>query len=1023
MTLYATAESSIEALANSTAAAEDVLAARSGPTPPKAHDEYRCWSDLKKEIADVSKHLKIARSTLTSASKALKNLEPEETSLLRERHSTLRTMASGHMSRVGAPCEAVSEVRTIPKDSCEEAMMDVIQYAAPPECFTNLYEEVRNGHAAWPDWICSPEAAVLPERDLLGMCPGGKPHLLAEELKKRKETRCFCSICIINGRLTPIQPQIVKLRGQVADARDVIREAAPVLRRARKALKRLRKGDDDNSLEEKGDPVFSNEGYEPEDEEAFIAQRIAQQEWGRLQSTLRVEDFPLRIAFLDKSGSMGCDEVTYDALQLGLHNCLHPTAGATLTFLFAGPGETQIVLRRPSDPPVEFNVELGCATWFNEPIMRTLTFLAPVLEALDVQQWIVRNGMPPVQVLCMTDGFDNCSPSNLNTLTGLVNELKEITGPASGEQLYMPIAGPVSKHKALLDEKNKKIPVWMAWIAVGIGGQMMLKSKTPKEVCIIDAVAVPRLRELDAHPGGNDVEKQHSSDEHHDESSSKGAQQATVASRARKRMSAIQSGQVCDAVDAAEASRPSWSIGHRVRVRAPEPGRAPKSATVLRVVQEEAQPLQYELLFDDESQATVAESQLCGAPACITPLIRVRKDTGVRIRGAEGSFGMLSRTAEPDMQRLQVLSVVKLVTSDLAAVMGSQDPKTGKVSLEGAVAAANAGAEEIDEQVAEALEAQLSEAREATNVTSVVEMPPCDPTQALLDALMKVGSSAARMLPEDRVVAQRLVAAGMEMMMYGGSLMPNHLVDQLGHFADIMQERATRRMKTEPEEIEAWYKELSGPLQTLLLTLSNLDMIETRQTPDGEILQARHEARLCFAMLRRFFEPGATRSGVEDALRRCVNRCQRLRPALRASITKTDLPNLPSPPQRQGSKESAQTVCGDDFRPPSEVRRRSKPRPPASCGTSTWSPQAANSGFFQHAPASPASCVSQRGSLPGLDFLHASAGQRAGSSSMCFGESFSPGGFTRNTSTSAAISRLRSRSLGATGMRMITPVR
>eukprot|EP00931_Biecheleriopsis_adriatica_P009443 TRINITY_DN110514_c0_g1_i1.p1 TRINITY_DN110514_c0_g1~~TRINITY_DN110514_c0_g1_i1.p1 ORF type:complete len:1030 (-),score=184.62 TRINITY_DN110514_c0_g1_i1:127-3216(-) len=1009
------------------AEAEALLERRSSGSPPSAKEEHSCWVDLKKCLGRTSGDLRKARSLLSSSTKELSRLEPDERSLVVERDSTLRSMASGHMSRVGAPSQAVSAVRTADTTKHEAGMMSVIQLGAEAEYFTSLYEEVRNGATAWEDWVCPPEAVTLPDKDLLGMCPGGKPHLSKEQLKARKSTRCYCSICQVDARLQTIRPQINKLRRNIAEARERIRTVTPGHRDAKRVLKRLRKGEDDD--EEREDPVFCNEGFEPEDEEMALAHCTAQQEWSRLQSTLRVEDFPLRVAFLDKSASMGFDEVTYDALQLGLHNCLHPTTGATLTILFAGPGETQILLRRPGDPPMTFDMELGSSTWFNEPILRTLTILAPLVEALDTQQWMMQTGVPPVQVLCMTDGFDNRSPSNLSTLGGLVQELKEIRGPVSGEKLYVPIASPVSKHKGLLDATNTKIPVWMAWIATGMGGQALLQSKTPKEVCIIDAVAAPRLREPAALPDCNEGGRDDKASEGDVENSTsrqggQGAHRSTVASTARKRVSALQSASsLADALEAAETSKPSWNVGQRVRVRATEPGRAPKSALVLRLVQEEeGQPAQYELLFDDESQEVVAESQLCGSPAEIKPLVGVRKGAaGVRVRGQNQNCGMLARTSEPDMQRLQVLSVVKNATSDLAAVMGGKkNPKTGSISLEDAVAAAN-GSAEIGEDVAAALENQLVEAQEFAKLSTPPESPPCDPTQALLDTLLKVGSSAARMLPEDRLVAQRLLAAGMEMMMFGGSLMPDHLVDQLGHFADIAQEKATRRMKPEPEELEAWYRELSGPLRTLLRSLVNLHMVESRQTPEGEVLQAIPDARPGFVVLRRFFEPSTTRSGVEDAIRRCVNRCQRLRPALRASITKVDsspfFPQGPHSKAKEGRRSAADIV----------VHR--KPSSPA-CSTSTRLPYlsspASSSSHFSSSASTFESPDARQNSQEGLTFTRTAASRRSNSSSSSSrsGESFSPAHFGGRTSLADSSSpRPRSSSLAASGLRLISPGR
>merc|ERR1719316_2013244 len=153
-----------------------------------------------------------------------------------------------------------------------------------------------------------------------------------------------------------------------------------------------------------------------------------------------------------------------------------------------------MVLRRPGDAPLSFELELGCATWFNEPILRTLRFLAPLVEQLDTQAWMQRYGEPPLQVLCLTDGQDNASPEEVSSLHGLVRELKEIVGPVTRERLYLPIPGPLKKHTALLEDGNKQVPVWLAWIVCGMGGQALLGSKVPKEICMVDAIAVPQLR-------------------------------------------------------------------------------------------------------------------------------------------------------------------------------------------------------------------------------------------------------------------------------------------------------------------------------------------------------------------------------------------------------------------------------------------------------------------------------------------------------------------------------------------------
>ena len=48
--------------------------------------------------------------------------------------------------------------------------------------------------------------------------------------------------------------------------------------------------------------------------------------------------------------------------------------------------QTQIVLRRPSDPPLKtFEVTLGDSTWVNEPVFTTLKIVASVISAIDTQ--------------------------------------------------------------------------------------------------------------------------------------------------------------------------------------------------------------------------------------------------------------------------------------------------------------------------------------------------------------------------------------------------------------------------------------------------------------------------------------------------------------------------------------------------------------------------------------------------------------------------------------------------------------
>jgi len=120
--------------------------------------------------------------------------------------------------------------------------------------------------------------------------------------------------------------------------------------------------------------------------------------------TLAVHDelFPIKIYFLDKSGSMGCNEFSKHALSLASVNAMDPEQGSNLVFFLAAPGDTQVFYRRPGDEPMAQEEappgRLGSATWFNEPVLRTLLFIAAYVEELDVEAWsATHRGVPPVQ--------------------------------------------------------------------------------------------------------------------------------------------------------------------------------------------------------------------------------------------------------------------------------------------------------------------------------------------------------------------------------------------------------------------------------------------------------------------------------------------------------------------------------------------------------------------------------------------------------------------------------------------------
>jgi hypothetical protein len=220
---------------------------------------------------------------------------------------------------------------------------------------------------------------------------------------------------------------------------------------------------------------------------------------------LTLNDFPLRLFFLDKSASMRFDAFTYRALGLATLNALSPNRGSSLTFMLSAPGETQVFFRRPSDPPLDLSIQLGSATWVNEPVLQILQAMAPKLDALNVATWSRTHGEPPLQVVCITDGEDNCSPGELRSLHGLVEAIKEITGPQSNLQMYRPMSDPqeVCRKDDITGSNATQVPVWLCWVAMGSAGQQFLKAARdcPKEIALVDAVnpgaicpaGVPRL--------------------------------------------------------------------------------------------------------------------------------------------------------------------------------------------------------------------------------------------------------------------------------------------------------------------------------------------------------------------------------------------------------------------------------------------------------------------------------------------------------------------------------------------------
>lgn len=143
-----------------------------------------------------------------------------------------------------------------------------------------------------------------------------------------------------------------------------------------------------------------------------------------------------------------------------------------------------------------------------------------------------------------------------------------------------------------------------------------------------------------------------------------------------------------------------------------------------------------------------------------------------------------------------------------------------------------------------------------------------------------MGRSSARLIPEDRLVAQRFICVGLEMLLSGGSVMPAHVSDQLGSFVGVMEANSKRRLPNRgDDELEAWQRHVSKPLESLLRHLMRKGLLEREINVDGETCSASQEALPCLTSIWRYIDPSSNRSGFEDALRRAVNRFQRSRPS------------------------------------------------------------------------------------------------------------------------------------------------
>mmetsp|Transcript_17354 Transcript_17354/g.20818 ORF Transcript_17354/g.20818 Transcript_17354/m.20818 type:complete len:1018 (+) Transcript_17354:409-3462(+) len=778
------------------------------------------YSAMKSSLKDFKHALLVSRRELKPLQAEARRLRDEQGALHNLATSSLNTMAANNLRRVGALPEAVEVVRFGGIDD-QELLLESATEGALADAFNNLFQVIEPQLTPpVQEWVCTAEAASVPERDLLGMCPGSKQHLTPELMKAARRERCWCDFCSYSAKAQKMGRAVQEAGKRVEDCKSDIHENADGRSEAAMLLRTVRgTGEEEEEAETGWDPVFSRSQWstvptsednsqsgsgtpggveEPggnDDELMKMMTAQADEEWTRVLTTIGPEDLPLRVCFLDKSASMACDNTTLEMLHMGVQSCMNPVRGSCLTFLLAGPGETEVVFRRSSDGAAQsLSVNLGCSTWVNEPVARALTLLAPVwsrnCSMVEFHNYIATYNEPPLQVLCMTDGLDNRSPSNLSNYTGLVEAVRAILHPESagahaGEPVYLPLRGGAGESVATITEElrasnSPQIPLWLCWIACGLGSQRLLDkvATAPPELVFVDAVVVPSFDDTVDVPTTALPAPPLTSRNKENVAAARGPTHlnSTATSRARERASKVLGNGSAKAVQSMSSST-GWGVGHRVKYISDltDRGRAPEFGTVLKVMKispkteeingevnlsdsddsdAETPQIHYTLLPDkSEVEITLHSSHIMGAPSASESLLKKNKNDTNNSKfssrlGAlvNTSYGALSRTATAKQQRLQALRVLDIATTDLGALLrtgpapapappstdnnpngrtstrsGSdgnqqQSSSCGILSLEEAMRRVNDGSEDVDTTDAAHLEETVREANKGVMI-------------------------------------------------------------------------------------------------------------------------------------------------------------------------------------------------------------------------------------------------------------------------------------------------------------------
>ena len=692
----------------------------------------------------------------------------------------LLVMASNNLTRVNCsskdairsvrfgkkrPEKAIDDSKPPDLSFPEELLLAVSTKDCPPERFTELYESALrlNGidSETVEKWQCTAEATKLAGKDMFGMCPGARLHETEEQRTRKDEEEpayeCRCEHCGFKSWIKNMKTDIKESKDALEDVVEVNEYALKSKRRANTLLKKVRikkpkkrekrafdpvfsarknvlKGDaklreesrdgkksrhwsqleSDSSAEDTGSD--SDGGRRKLSARQLVRRTRSAQVWQVLGTTLCNDDFPLRIAFLDKSGSMGCDETTYNALMLALHNVLHPTRGTTLTLLMAAPGQTQIILRRPSDPPISnMKLKLGSATWFNEPLIKTLEFVAPLLKDLDFQSFFRKRGEPPVQIIALTDGQDNMSVQRLRKFGPLVQAVKEIKYPGTNDCVYNPQVPFENTQSSAMEDK--RCPLWLCWMATGIGGMAMLqgqvlqrlsngksaKKTMPREILFIDASTTPIVREQDypEFSSSEDSDKDENAEDNdenvedeayigdnelpHIKIKDRGPhhQKATKASMVKRRVSRNGAKRQARNIVGFMGKQRQWKAGNRARIKLR--GLKNKYGTILQQVKGDDGQAFEVLVEGEQGKRTVPRGSIRGSPGCSkSMLVKIKKETRLerkfstrdpRNYAGQTTCGIQSRrSCDPIVQSKQALRVVGGVTRDLAVLLLQDQP-------------------------------------------------------------------------------------------------------------------------------------------------------------------------------------------------------------------------------------------------------------------------------------------------------------------------------------------------------------